>query len=99
VPYSSRVGPIMVSPNPTSGAGSLRAAISSRRTFASALDRPPPPYGVGHSGAVQPRSAITLSQTCMSGLGYVARRPHQFPSPRPSIVPLLQDGGLSESHF
>ena len=51
-----------------SGAGSLRAVISSFSTLASALDSPPPPYSVGHSGAVQPRAAMTSSQTFMSGL-------------------------------
>ena len=43
--------------------------------MASSLDSPPPPYFVGHVGAVQPLAAMRSSQSFCSGRTYSARLP------------------------
>ena len=41
-------------------------AISCDSTIASSFDRPPPPYSLGHVGAVHPRSDMIASQRFVS---------------------------------
>ena len=68
-------------PNDVSGSRHVSRAISSRSTRASSLLKPPPPYSFGHSGTVQPRSAMRSSHTrCASFLNF-QRRPPQQTSP------------------
>jgi hypothetical protein len=67
LPYSRRVGPIIEVPMPISGERALIFDISSKRIFACAGVRPPPPYSVGQVGTVQPRCAIRSSQRATSG--------------------------------
>ena len=84
----------MVRPKPINGAGSCRVFISCCNTLASSLESPPPPYWDGHSGAVQPRSAMTSSQTFISGFEYLALRPPQFPSSRVFPTPRIEAGAF-----
>ena len=74
---------------PNSGGESLRRPISSFSTLFCCGERPPPPYCLGHIGAVYPRSAITCSQSFRPSLSSAASS-----SPATSII----IGGAAAHH-
>ena len=69
VPYSSRVGPNMLTPMPTMGFTAPIAAISCWRMRTSSRESPPPPYWVGQVGTPQPLAPMRSFQTAKSPLG------------------------------
>src|SRR4030081_1223620 len=85
-------------PKLSSGERALIARSSSRSTFASSRDRPPPPYSFGHVGAVQPRSAMRSSQRFWSSDLKFQLRPPQQRSSSSSRGRRIKGGQLLASH-
>ena len=73
------------------------ARISSRRILVSAGERPPPPYSLGQSGTVQPRSAMTSSHCFCAGEEKVALRPPQQASSSDRTGLRISGGQLASS--
>src|SRR5699024_4217531 len=71
---------------------------SASKISAWSSERPPPPYSLGHVGAVHPRSNMTSRQRRTSGLDSVFFFPPQYPSKRPLRVPKIDFGALAKSH-
>src|SRR3569623_1065394 len=92
-PYSSKVGPNIITPIPPIGFHAPTRAISSLSTRACALLKPPPPYSFGQVGTPQPFSPIASRHAVISGVSLVG------PSTLASALPLpFNDGGkLAES--
>jgi hypothetical protein len=98
LPYFSNAGPSIEMPNEVSGKRQPSLLISSRRIRASSLGSPPPPYSFGHSGTVQPRSAILSSHTrCASFLNFQCRPP-QHTSPSSATGWRISGGQFASSH-
>jgi len=96
-PYFSSAGPSIQMPKLSSGERALMARISSRSTLASAPDKPPPPYCIGHSGAVQPRAAMRSNHRRWASLAKVKVRPPQQTSSSVSGGRRMSGGQLASS--
>ena len=83
MPYSSRVGPIIVVPMPDTGARISSARISWSSTTYSSLPRPAPPYSSGQVGTVKPRSAQrSIHSRWSSVIATLVPPPGTTPGPR-----------------
>ena len=84
-------------PKENRGGRALIRAISCSSTRACAAVRPPPPYSLGHMGAVQPFSAMRSSQILLSGLAHLNLAPPQGVSSAVRGV-RMEAGQLASSH-
>ena len=69
MPYSSRVGPNIITPMPPMGLRAPIRFISCCSTRASADVSPPPPYSFGQVGVPQPLAPIRCFQSLASPAG------------------------------
>src|SRR6202012_2603811 len=88
-------------PNDNSAGRALMRASSWPSTLASSFDKPPPPYSLGHVGAVHPFAPMRSSQSLASGFLYVCLRPPQTASSSnaPPPCPRIEGGQFSSSHL
>src|SRR6266481_345990 len=97
-PYFNSAGPSIQIPKLSSGERQPSARISWRKILVSSRESPPPPCSRGHSGTVQPFSAIAPShRRCASDWNTQCRPPQQVSS-SVWVGRRISAGQLASSH-
>src|SRR3569832_724415 len=94
LPYSSKVGPNIITPMPPIGFQAPMRPISCCSTRACAVERPPAPYSFGQVGTPQPLSPIAFFHLAKSEVSDGPSSPIIMPP-----LPFSDGGKLASSHL